>query len=283
MDLMHELPELLVQVVKSIKMLSAVSHTLAPLQNAGVISRLVRLFDLQGPLYEEHETDMENQLLHALHNLTRIDPKRQELAAQAGAISHLARCIASDRPLKQLALEMMMDFSHVPGCRPALWAQGGPDWYVGLLPDHNWAASSLEAVAAWLAAEPERVVPVLCRPPTVQAVVAAFAGTGGAAFGGLAEAFLALAGAPPIARALLAEEVQPPLVPSLLDRLGHAGHPALVRVNLLKTLAALLEAHPHPPALAARYDLARHLEPLAHDKLILIQGLAAKLLATIQG
>lgn len=53
-----------------------------------------------------------NQVLSALHNLCKINKRRQEQAAESGIIPHLMHFIVTNSPLKQYALPLLCDMAH---------------------------------------------------------------------------------------------------------------------------------------------------------------------------
>lgn len=52
------------------------------------------------------------QVLNALHNLCKINKRRQEQAAECGIIPHLMRFIRINSSLKQFALPLLCDMAH---------------------------------------------------------------------------------------------------------------------------------------------------------------------------
>mmetsp|Transcript_1064 Transcript_1064/g.3807 ORF Transcript_1064/g.3807 Transcript_1064/m.3807 type:complete len:1109 (+) Transcript_1064:54-3380(+) len=269
-------PNLLVKMVKCVRQLSMDTNTLTPLENVKAIPQLVDMFEVTGDCAAE----MGNQLVTALYNLTRIDRGRQEQAALAGIIPHLMSFINSNSPLKQFALSILLDFGHVTQARGELWKNDGAEYFVALLSEDNWKSNVLDSLGAWLTDETERMEAVLEREANLQRLVNVFTATSNMAFANVVEPFLRICHTSKRLSVALADSRE--FVPSLLERLAWH-HPALVRLNLMKILVTLHEAHPQPQQMAAKHNLVPIVEELTDDQQsVLIQELAIKLLASIQ-
>ena len=119
--------------------------TLEPLQNAGAIPMLIGLFSI-----DNMTTDIMNQIVNTLYNLTRIDRSRQEEAARAGIIPHLKEIINENSPLKQFALEIILDLGKAPGGRSELSKCDGVEYYLELLTTYaNWRVNTFDVLSLW--------------------------------------------------------------------------------------------------------------------------------------
>jgi hypothetical protein len=93
--------------------------------------------------------EMDNQLLGALYNLTRISKARQEQAALAGIIPHLKEFINNNSPLKQFALSCIIDLAHVHNAHAQLWENQGVEFYLRLLKEEYWKVNALDSLSVW--------------------------------------------------------------------------------------------------------------------------------------
>lgn len=64
------------------------------------------------PIITRYLHDLFVQVLNALHNLCKINKRRQEQAAECGIIPHLMYFIKINSPLKQFALPLLCDMAH---------------------------------------------------------------------------------------------------------------------------------------------------------------------------
>ena len=150
-------PQLLLKILKTIKQLSMDTNTLAPLQQIGAIPKLINMFGLKGaPLEVSKEID--NQLLGALYNLTRISKERQEQAALAGIIPHLKEFISNNSPLKQFALSSIIELAHVRRARAELWKNQGAEYYLQLLKEEYWKVNALDSLSVWYVCKHESLL-----------------------------------------------------------------------------------------------------------------------------
>ena len=93
---------------------------------------------------------MVNQLVTTLYHLTRIDRSRQEEAARAGIIPHLQDIINKNSPLKQFALEIILDLGKIPAGRVELYQHNGVVYYLELLTSYaNWRVNTLDVLSLW--------------------------------------------------------------------------------------------------------------------------------------
>ena len=89
-------------------------------------------------------------MVNTLYNLTRIDRVRQEEAAVAGVIPHLQSFIRDNSPLKQFALGMLIDFSHLPKARSILSNYGGVAYFLQLLQiEEYWRGNLIDVISLW--------------------------------------------------------------------------------------------------------------------------------------
>ena len=93
--------------------------------------------------------DILNQVVSAVYNLTRIDRFRQEQAVKAGIIPHLKNIINSNNPLKQFAMEIILDFGKIPAGRSELSKFGGVEYFLDLLSEINWRVNVLDILSHW--------------------------------------------------------------------------------------------------------------------------------------
>eukprot|EP01094_Clydonella_sp_ATCC50884_P002136 TRINITY_DN11643_c0_g1_i1.p1 TRINITY_DN11643_c0_g1~~TRINITY_DN11643_c0_g1_i1.p1 ORF type:complete len:1085 (-),score=383.55 TRINITY_DN11643_c0_g1_i1:312-3566(-) len=276
MDLMRmSLPSLLLNMLKCVKQLSMDTNTLASLQSASAIPKLIGLFN-QKSSGTELQKEMDNQILGALYNLTRISKERQEQAALAGIIPHLQNFIANNSPLKQFALSMVIDLAHCRRARKELWKNNGIEFYLKLLREEYWNVNALDSISTWLSEEPQPVGDKLLVAENVSQIVQVFIACNPMKIGQLVQPLLHIVNScAPIGTAML--NSTPEFMNKLVERLMQKKQDAEVRVNLLKLLAQLYEGYPDPDTLANKHNLARVVSELTHEKSLVIQGLASKL------
>eukprot|EP00127_Corallochytrium_limacisporum_P002385 Clim_evm26s119 gene=Clim_evmTU26s119 len=161
-------------LLKSIKNLTMEPICLDPLQRAGAIRVLVDILTSSkygvtavtssqhqlnptpatagvkgnAPVSHQSLTDIHNQVLNALFNLCRINRSRQEEAARSGAIPSLMHFVRQRGPLKQLALNIVVDIAQAnANCRGYLWQNEGIPFFVSLLNDPYWQSNAMEILA----------------------------------------------------------------------------------------------------------------------------------------
>lgn len=260
---------LLLLLVKALYSVSTDSRTLDGLQACGAVSRLVPLLE-QAP-----DPALTQYLLMALFNLCRLVQARQVEAARGGLIPPLQAVIASNSTSKQFALPLLLEFARARPVLPELWKHEGVAFYVGLFEQgYPWQVQAVDALASWLAAEPERVSSALLATHGVPALVRLFATAQGEASLNMLEPTLRwLQHAPQLALAL----VEAGFLDPLLDKLQQQTPNALARVNLLKILKAVHEpwATAQRPFPAARFT--RILQELAADRAVLVAEMASQL------
>lgn len=167
--------ELLAPMLKTIKHITMSPNSLNILQNANVIDVLVHILEehceaipanggqmTPGTVSHlviarcshaySHDDFQEicNHIVNALYNLCRLNPSRQEEAAQAGAIPVLQRIVKASSTLRHFALPILCDFAHTSKtCRKMLWQNDGLKFYLEVLKDPFWSLSALEAILVW--------------------------------------------------------------------------------------------------------------------------------------
>ncbi|KZS90479.1 hypothetical protein SISNIDRAFT_475331 [Sistotremastrum niveocremeum HHB9708] len=254
-------PEHLIHMLKAIKHLSMSANLLDVLQNSNSIDILVRLLDEHGT--GPHGTEMSNHIFHTCYNLCRLNKSRQEEAAQAGIITHLKRVIDSASPLKQFALPIFCDLaSATKSCRTLLWHHDGLHVYIVLLDDPYFQVSALEAILSWLQDETARVEDDLSKPEALEAIMKCFVTAKANSFENLLDPLLKIF--------KLSHEVttgvasRSRFIKRLLDRLSHHNK-AVVRLNLLRILRAVCDAHPDRSSIVEKYGILAIVERLSRQ------------------
>ncbi|GAA5944103.1 serine/threonine-protein kinase [Sporobolomyces koalae] len=234
-------PDLLATLLKTIKNLSMLPHALDVLQNANAIEALVEILgrDCRGRLGAE----IQNHALHTLFNLCRLSKTRQEEAVSYGAIPVLQKIVMDNSPLKQFALPILCDLAHLASraTRKTLWQHDGVTFYLYLLStDSYWINAALEAILAWLQAEPARVEGCLLESTAISSLVEVFCKTKGAGFDNMLEPFLKILRTSPVLAARVATE--PEFCKRIAERIERSTTKAVVRLNLLRTIKAISDA-----------------------------------------
>jgi len=263
---------LLGKLLKIIKTLAMDSRTLAAIASAGAMQAFVALLDTNR-LMNDHFS----QIVASLFYLCRLDPGRQEMAASAGVLPHLQNIINSNSPLKQFVLPIVCQMAHSRGARSAMLEVGGVGFLIHLIKQEirsSWPHSLMESIAAWLGEEMDAVEGDLIAG--VDTLVKAFAEAQPVGLGGMLEPLLKmLALCSSFTGALARSDV---FVTAMLNKPALHHHNALVRVNILKILSALVMVSPHSPLLDPR-SLQPHISYLgSHDQSVLVQEIASKLL-----
>lgn len=266
-------------LVKALQFLSMDSRFLPNLQSCGAIEAFVKLL-----LSRLNSSEPLTQyLLMTLFNLCRLSPARQTIAVSAGIIPCLQQVIQQNSTTKQFALPIYCELARSSGVLDHLWKNNGLTFYIKLFNQgYPWQVQALEAIASWLQVDPSRVSPVLAEKENAQAITYLFRDEKDAAFVNLLEPLLKIIQASPlVARAV----VNLGFLTTLRERLSHPN--ALVRVNMLKLLKAIFEAHPEPEAgaLVDNYSLLDIVRSLENDRAVLVNEMAARLLSafTVRG
>ncbi|KAJ4482552.1 armadillo-type protein [Lentinula aciculospora] len=242
-------PECLVLMLKAVKHLSMNVSLLDVLQNANAIEILVRILEEQAS--SPYSTEMSNHIFQTCFNLCRLNKSRQEEAAQAGIIPCLQRVAETQSPLKQFALPILCDMASAgKSCRLLLWQHDGLTMYLRLLEDPYFQVSALESILSWLQDEPARVEDELMKPKAIRSVLDCFATAKANPFENLLELFLKLTRMS--TRMTTAFSRSAVFFRKVADRLGHNTKP-VVRLNLLRILKSVCDAHPNRGILVERY------------------------------
>ncbi|KAF9580666.1 hypothetical protein BGW38_002598 [Lunasporangiospora selenospora] len=281
--IVQDLPlPLKVVMLKCIKNISMNSNTLDVLQNASAIHTLVKVLEdyvegasLCQDVSKDISKEITNYVLTTLFNLCRINKARQEEAALAGIIPHLKQLAESNSPLKQLALPILCDMAHAGRvCRNILWSDGCLQAYVGLFKDNYWQVNAMDSVLIWLQDETVDVEQVLLEPGHINLFVQAFLSAKANSFENILEPLYKIIRLSPSIACGIAV---PALFQRLMDRLGHPK--AVVRLNLLRILRAIFDAHPTRNLLIDRYGISDVVTRIAlTDSAVLVKELANEIL-----
>mmetsp|Transcript_6297 Transcript_6297/g.19010 ORF Transcript_6297/g.19010 Transcript_6297/m.19010 type:complete len:980 (+) Transcript_6297:239-3178(+) len=158
-------------LLASILDLSRDPYSHSPLQQAGIIPRLVGILDHYHSSYATHTCShlvpkMMSQVISTLSNLCRVSSKRQELACTAGLIPHLQWFVTYSPLMKAWSLDLYAGLPAVSKrTREELWKHDGLDLYVNLLFNPGtlpmYVAKILQSILEWLEDEKGRVEAVL--------------------------------------------------------------------------------------------------------------------------
>jgi len=259
-----------VNILKSIKQLSMDTSSLDPLENVDAIPQLIDLFTIKNIT-----PDITNQLVSTLYNLTRIDRGRQEQAARAGIIPHLKDIINTNSPLKQFALEIILDLGKVPGGRIELSKYNGVEYYLDLLTNYtNWRVNTFDVISQWIR-DDERVQEIMCQPANLDKLVSVFTSSSKPIFINIVEPiFRIVQSSTTISKLLVLNDG---FVACLLKGLLSKEYDNLVRLKLMKILVILVENLEDRETFRKTHDLSSALPKLKEDRSILISELAEQL------
>jgi len=267
----------LLDILKATNFLSQDSRTLNMFQMAGAIQVFVKLMDerdkadSKAPKGRITDTHMQ-YLLQTLFNLCRLVPARQEEAASVGIIPHLKHFIDSDSTCKQFALPILCEFARAKGARQFLWENNCVEFYIKIFKQgYPWQVQAVDALAAWLIAEPDRVAPALATESHCKSLQALFLSLQGDAFVTVVEPLLKVVVHPNVAQMM--EKVG--FIKCLLERLNHPN--ALVRVNLLKILSAIIDSSSKPKEIVKEYALNKLVETWENDRAVLVAEMGGQL------
>ena len=267
---LQHMDEISLHILKSIKLLSMELSLLNTLPFDDVIPILVHCIDhyhkdgdvptssSQRDVY--YSPDHLYQCLNTLYNLCKLNKSRQEIAVEAGVVPHLQTLIILDLPLKQFALPVLCDFGYGKSiARTTLWRYNGIQFFLTLLMQEYWQVKALESLAKWTEDEPEKVSEILGQRDSLSALIGLFdPNPDNSYFVSLLEPFLRLLHASEKVRHALS---MTPILPKLFLHLEHPD--AIVRVNILKIMAVILDAC---DTRRSQY-LAFHIIPLLHVSL----------------
>ncbi|KZT69616.1 Pkinase-domain-containing protein [Daedalea quercina L-15889] len=269
-------PEYLVQMLKAVKHLSMNANLLEVLQNANAIEILVKILDEQssGP----YGTEMSNHIFQTCYNLCRLNKGRQEEAAQAGIIPSLKRVFESGSPLKQFALPILCDLASAgKTCRTLLWQHDGLGLYLRLLDDPYFQVSALESILSWLQDETARIEDQLTKPESLEALLRCFVNAKSNSFENLLDPFLKMCR---LSAAITIGLAKSQFFKRIIDKINHSK--AVVRLNLLRILRTVCEAHPNRAMLVERYGIYDIVVKLSkEDGAVLVRELAREIVPSL--
>ncbi|KAK4575115.1 Protein kinase of the Mitotic Exit Network [Recurvomyces mirabilis] len=281
-DLKRMTPQHQITMLKFIKNLSMLATTLDALQNSNAIESLTDLLASSMKTPHPLHREVSNQVLNTMYNLCRLSKSRQEDAALNGLIPLLQRIVQTERPLKEFALPILCDMAHSGKVgRMVLWQNKGLGFYVKLLSEPYWAVTALDAIFVWLQEETHKVEQQLLSEGInfTDAIVGCFNESKADAFEGLLEPLQKLLRLSRGVAERLAERR------TWFERCKvkmHARKP-LVRLNLLRILRCLCEAHEEQGGLLRRYGLLEAVQELAKsDQAILVREMAKSLLELVE-
>jgi len=271
----------LLDILKAIKDIALESRTLGALQKARAIPVFVSL------LSSKEITDTHTQyVLQTLFSLCRLVAARQEEAAKEGIVPHLKECIEADSTSKQFALPIILEFARGKKTLPVLWENNCVEFYTSLFTQgYPWQVQAVDALASWMAAEPDRVSSVLIQDKQLQALMKIFLRTEGEAFSALAESFHKLVQNALVGQSLIEAGFTGLLLTRISDRLrptNHSSNNTLILVNLVKVLTALFKVSQDRKQLIERYSLMQLVERLEKDKAVLVAEMAGQLKMAMQ-
>ena len=276
-DLRRMRPAHQVTMLKFIKNLSMLATTLDALQNSNAIEVLTDLLGASLAAPHLHSRDVSNQVLNTMFNLCRLSKARQEDAALNGLVPLLQRIVQTERPLKEFALPILCDMAHSGKVgRMVLWQNKGLQFYVSLLADPYWAVTALDAIFIWLQEETHKVEQHLLAPASgfAEGITQCFNASKADVFENLLEPLQKLLR---LSRDVAAGLAQRTLFERCAVKL-HAKKP-LVRLNLLRILRSICEAHEEQGGLMRQYGLLESVRELSvADPAILVREMAKSLL-----
>ncbi|KAG9000575.1 hypothetical protein FRB90_011783 [Tulasnella sp. 427] len=272
-------PEHLVVMLRAIKHLSMTPPMLDVLQNANCIEILVKILEEQGQ--GPHSTEIANHIFQTCFNLCRLNKSRQEEAAQAGIIPLLKRVIEAGSPLKQFALPILCDLASAgKSCRTLLWQHDVLNLYVKLLSDPYFQVTALESINVWLQDETARVEDQLTRPENNVCILGCFISTKTNSFEHLLDPFLKLFR---LSNDVAMSVAKPEFFNRIIDRLRQTNK-AMVKLNLLRVLRTVCDAHPDSALLVEKFGVMPVVERLSQkDASVLVRELAREIIPSLTG
>ncbi|KTW29884.1 hypothetical protein T552_01088 [Pneumocystis carinii B80] len=265
---------LLINMLKFVKNLSTVPATLDTLQNANTIEILTEI--LASHEGASNSKDIYNQVLNTMYNLCRLSKSRQEEAALSGVVPLLQNIVQKVPILKEFALPILCDLAHASKvCRKVLWQNGGLDFYLSLLNDPYWQANALDAILVWFQDDSGKLEEYLLRPSSISAIIEAFSTAMANSFENLLECLHKLLR---LSQRIACALVQPKFFEKLARRLQY--QKPIVRLNLLRVLRSICNAHPSKQALITQYGLYDIIEKLSQqDTAVLVRELAKDIMS----
>ncbi|KAK9810498.1 hypothetical protein WJX72_011817 [[Myrmecia] bisecta] len=266
-------PTIMLKGLKCIKHLTMDPSTLQLLQDAGSIPALL-------PYLAGGSAAAAVEALQGLYNLCKISRSRQEAAACAGLVPHLAKLALQTPPqpqgsspagdavsrlatLRPLAVSLLCGMAHSTSrTRAELWAHNGLDILLHLLKEEAWQGVALDALATWLTEDTVRLEPRLAQRDAVQRFVSLFAAHSAPedseALDRLLGPFLRIMKRSP----RITVEVAQAGLPAVLVELLKAAS-ALTALSLLQMVRCMYEHHPRPKDLLVKTALVEQLRRLA--------------------
>ncbi|KAG4303187.1 hypothetical protein PCK1_000525 [Pneumocystis canis] len=258
-----------INMLKFVKNLSMVPVTLDTLQNANTIEILTEILASRDGV--SNSKDIYNQVLNTMYNLCRLSKSRQEEAALSGVVPLLQNIVQKEPILKEFALPILCDLAHASKvCRKVLWQNNGLDFYLFLLSDPYWQANALDAILVWFQDDSGKLEEYLIKPSSILAIIEAFCTAKANSFENLLECLYKLLR---LSQRIACALVQPKFFEKLIRRLQH--QKPIVRLNLLRVLKSICNAHPSKQALIMQYGLYDIIEKLSQqDTAVLVRELA---------
>ncbi|CCJ30742.1 unnamed protein product [Pneumocystis jirovecii] len=268
-DLSRMSLHLQINMLKFVKNLSMVPATLDTLQNANTIEILTEILASREGM--TNSKDIYNQVLNTMYNLCRLSKSRQEEAALSGVVPLLQNIVQKEPILKEFALPILCDLAHASKvCRKVLWQNGSLDFYLFLLNDPYWQANALDAILVWFQDDSGKLEEYLVRPSSISAIIEAFSTAKANSFENLLECLYKLLR---LSQRIACALVQPKFFEKLIRRLQH--QKPIVRLNLLRVLKSICNAHPSKQNLVTQYGLYDIIEKLSQqDTAVLVRELA---------
>lgn len=242
---------------------------------------------------------MSNHIFQTCYNLCRLNKIRQEEAAQAGIIPSLKRVIESSSPLKQFALPILCDLASAgKSCRTLLWQHDGLALYLRLLEDPYFQVSALESILSWLVPhqtrshdshvgmltvpyrlqdETARIEDQLTKPAALEALLKCFVTAKSNSFENLLDPFLKMCR---LSTDITIGIAKSQFFKRIIDKLSHSK--AVVRLNLLRILRTVCEAHPNRAMLVERFGIHDIVVKLSkNDGAVLVRELAREIVPSL--
>ena len=303
-------------LLKCMKNLSVVSTVLDTLQKIKAGPKLVELLAHdEGKYFRE----IRNQALYILFNFCRVSKQRQEICAVAGILPYLKHLVKTQNPLKEFALPILCDLAHgTRVSREVLWREHTLDFYLWLLGQGDtsstasqlqtssnqtyWQVAALEAIAAWLVEEPERVEQALLKQPHPSTLVSLFANAKSSALPNLLPPYQKLMiGTAQLVRELTQGSFMMRLLnilrPNTSDnkssnRGGNVGESVSVKIWALKILMSIVRQAHNVSMLVDMYNLEDALAPFLSENQqsdsemecvpVLVREMASKIMQDIR-
>ncbi|KAJ9665064.1 Protein kinase of the Mitotic Exit Network [Coniosporium apollinis] len=274
-DLKRMSPNHQITMLKFIKNLSMLATTHDALQNSNAIDVLTE--HLEWSMKRAQSREISNQILNIMYNLCRLSKKRQEDAALSGLVPLLQKIVQTEWPLKEFALPILCDMAHSGNyARRKLWENKGLQFYISLLSDKYWQVTALDAIFIWLQEETAKVEQHLLAGSFSQAIADCFANPDAStdAFENLLEPLQKLLRlSPPVAASLASPELFTRLAQKLNSK------KAVVKLNLLRIMRSICDAHEEQGALIRSYGLYDAIARMAdHDQALLAREMASDLI-----